>query len=85
MENNEYNGYIFDKDKLIKHAKVVLRSKKFSGVELAKEVGIHVQQIYGYKSGKRNIKDAQLETLSKFEKLYQQHPAFKKSRKGEQY
>lgn len=56
----------------------MLKSKKFTGVELSKEVGIHVQQIYGYKSGKRRLKDAQLETLLKFEKLYQEHEAFKK-------
>ncbi|MFF0676827.1 helix-turn-helix domain-containing protein [Staphylococcus xylosus] len=83
MENYKNNDYIFDKKQLIKHAKTVLRSKKLSGVELSKEVGIHVQQIYGYKSGKRNIQEAQLETLYKFEKVYQENEAFKSARKGE--
>jgi len=83
MENNKYDKYIFDKTQLIKHAKTVLRSKKFSGVELSKEVGIHVQQIYGYRSGKRKIQEAQLETLYKFEKVYQEHEAFKSIRKKE--
>jgi len=83
MENINQNEYIFDKKQLVRHAKTVLRSKKFSGVELSKEVGIHVQQIYGYRSGKRKIQDAQLETLYKFEKVYQEHEAFKNTRKGE--
>lgn len=84
MNNNENNGCIINRNKLIKHSKIVLKSKKITGVELSKEVGIHVQQIYGYKSGKRSLKNAQLETLLKFEKLYQEHEAFKKARKGEQ-
>jgi len=75
-------GIASNRPLLIKHAKVILESS-LSGVEIAKETGSHVSQIYAYRNGTRPIENAHFENLWKFEALYQNHEAFKNHRESE--
>ena len=63
-------GIASNRPLLIKHAKAILESN-MSGVEIAKETGLHVTQVYAYRNGTRPIENAHFENLWKFEALYQ--------------
>lgn len=75
-------GIASNKPLLIKHARIILESS-LSGVEIAKETGLHLSQVYAYRNGTRPIENAHFENLWKFEALYQNHKQFKKERKSE--
>lgn len=58
----------------LSHAKILLDNLKDSNITVAivsKYSGIHIQQIYAYKDGRRDINKARMETLIKFENAYQ--------------
>ncbi|EZV57633.1 hypothetical protein [Staphylococcus aureus] len=59
-----------DRDLLIRHAKKILNSN-VKGTYLARELQMHTRQLYGYRNGSKNIDTAYLDTLLKFETLYQ--------------
>lgn len=82
MKNNYNQDTLLDREKLIEHAKIVL-SCKLTQRELSEEVGVHVRQIGFYRNGSRPIENAYLETLIKFEHVYQTNPLFEKNRNQE--
>lgn len=59
-----------DRDKLIAHAYKILNSN-VKGTQIAKEINMNTRQFYDYRNGVKNIETAYLDTLLKFEKLYQ--------------
>ena len=77
-------GIASNKPLLIKHAKFILESS-MSGVEIAKETGLHLSQVYAYRNGTRPIENAHFENLWKFEALYQNHKTFNKESEGKMH
>ena len=75
-------GIASNKPLLTKHAYIILESS-MSGVQIAKETGLHLSQVYAYRNGTRPIENAHFENLWKFEALYQNHKMFKNERKSE--
>ncbi|HAC5789017.1 TPA_asm: hypothetical protein GZX72_14420 [Listeria monocytogenes] len=62
--------YFFDRKKLIEHAKKVLEKKEIKGSHIAEQIDMNRKQLYDYRNGIRNIENARLETLLKFERYY---------------
>ncbi|MBF0795257.1 hypothetical protein [Mammaliicoccus lentus] len=58
------------REKLIAHAKKILKSN-MKGSYIAKEINMNTRQLYDYRNGIKNIETAYLDTLLKFEGLYQ--------------
>ena len=84
MKRNQSIEDIVSKRTLfIRHAKVILEDDALTGVEISKETGVHISQVYAYRNKTRPIENAKYENLWKFEKLYQEHNAFKKYRNKE--
>ncbi|WP_215392860.1 hypothetical protein [Staphylococcus aureus] len=67
--NNKYLD--IDRDELVSHALKILNHKNLKGTYIAQETDINQRQIYNFRNGHRDIKQARLETLIKFENLYQ--------------
>lgn len=61
----------FDKDEMIKHAQQILEKKDLKGTYIAEQLNMNQRQLYDYRNGRKKIENAQLETLIKFENLYQ--------------
>ena len=59
-----------DRDELIAHALKILNNKNLKGTYIAQEADINQRQVYNFRNGYRDIRQARLETLLKFEKLY---------------
>ena len=68
MNDNYIN---IDRDELIAHALKLLNNKNLKGTYLAQELKMNQRQVYNYRNGSKDIEKAQLETLIKFENLYQ--------------
>lgn len=68
MSNNYIN---IDRDELIAHALKILNNKNLKGTYIAQEADINQRQVYNFRNGYRDIRQARLETLIKFENLYQ--------------
>lgn len=68
MNENHLN---FDKEELIYHAKKILNKKDLKGTYIAEQLNMNQRQLYDYRNGRKKIENAQLETLIKFENLYQ--------------
>lgn len=66
------NKYLdIDRDELISHALKILNNKNLKGTYIAQETNINQRQVYNFRNGYRDIRQARLETLIKFENLYQ--------------
>ncbi len=61
----------FDKEEMIKHAQQILNKKDLKGTYIAEQLNMNQRQLYDYRNGRKKIENAQLETLIKFENLYQ--------------
>lgn len=59
-----------EREKFIAHAKKILKSN-VKGSYIAKEINMNTRQLYDYRNGIKNIETAYLDTLLKFEGLYQ--------------
>ena len=68
MSENYIN---LDRDELIAHALMILNNKNLKGTYIAQELKMNQRQVYNYRNGSKDIEKAQLETLIKFENLYQ--------------
>ncbi|EGQ2899959.1 hypothetical protein DLS44_11580 [Staphylococcus pseudintermedius] len=56
---------------MISHALKILNNKNLKGTYIAQETNINQRQVYNFRNGYRDIRQARLETLIKFENLYQ--------------
>lgn len=56
---------------MIKHAQQILEKKDLKGTYIAEQLNMNQRQLYDYRNGRKKIENAQLETLIKFENLYQ--------------
>ncbi|HDF3152075.1 hypothetical protein [Staphylococcus chromogenes] len=83
MINSEIKKIQTRREELIKHAKRVLNSR-LTATEIAKLTGVNSQQVSLYRNGKRNIENAYLKNLLKFELLYQKHDLFSEIRQLEE-
>lgn len=61
-----------DRQLLVEHARCVLNSH-LQGVKIAEEMEMTKSQVYAYRQGRRKIENAYVDTLLKFEKVYQKH------------
>ena len=80
--NKKFNTYTSDKKRLIQHAKTILESD-LTGVQISEGTGVNTNQVYAYRNGTRPIENARVESLWKFEDLYQTHDLFEKTRNEE--
>lgn len=61
-----------NREEIIKHAQIVLQSN-IKGSKLAKEMNMNSRQLYAYRNGTRDIKNAFFDNLLKFEYIYQKY------------
>lgn len=73
-----------NREVMVRHAHRVLKATEdhtsgLSGIQLSKEMGVNPKQFSQYKSGKRDIAKAYLDTLYKFERVYQKYDYFRQA------